>query len=233
MPALAGQLGQEFFDQKLRGLCMGWLNDHVYAIREAATLNMKKLVEKFGSAWAEQAIIPMILVMARNKNYLHSEFIDLNFIGRKYFSNSEILTFVTGMTCLFCINVLAEVCGAEISTKMLLPTVLLLAADPVANVRFNVAKTLQKITPFLEPSVVDSQVKPALDKLNGDADVDVKHFASEAIAGIAGKFNEFQFFLLLVDVFPTRNLELQVVLTYTSLKRWSLAPALILFSLSI
>ncbi len=76
MPALAGQLGQEFFDQKLRGLCMGWLNDHVYAIREAATLNMKKLVEKFGSAWAEQAIIPMILVMARNKNYLHSECID-------------------------------------------------------------------------------------------------------------------------------------------------------------
>ncbi|KAG4074526.1 hypothetical protein HA402_009403 [Bradysia odoriphaga] len=161
MPALAGQLGQEFFDQKLRGLCMGWLNDHVFAIREAATLNIKKLVEKLGSAWAEQAIIPMILVMARNKNYLHR------------------------MTCLFCINVLAEVCGADISTKMLLPTVLLLAADPVANVRFNVAKTLQKITPFLDPSVVDSQVKPALDKLNGDADVDVKHFASEAIAGIA------------------------------------------------
>jgi len=73
MPALAGQLGQEFFDQKLRGLCMGWLNDHVYAIREAATLNMKKLVEQFGAPWAEQAIIPMILVMSRNKNYLHSE----------------------------------------------------------------------------------------------------------------------------------------------------------------
>lgn len=91
------------------------------------------------------------------------------------------------MTCLFCINVLAEVCGPEITTKLLLPTVLLLAADPVANVRFNVAKTLQKITPFLEASVIDSQVKPALDKLNGDTDVDVKHFASEAIAGIAGK----------------------------------------------
>lgn len=73
MPALAGQLGQEFFDQKLRGLCMSWLNDHVYAIREAATLNVKKLVEQYGSQWAEQAIIPMILVMSRNKNYLHSK----------------------------------------------------------------------------------------------------------------------------------------------------------------
>lgn len=107
------------------------------------------------------------------------------------------------MTCLFCINVLAEVCGAEISTKMLLPTVLLLAPDPVANVRFNVAKTLQKITPFLEPSAVESLVKPALDKLNGDADVDVKHFASEAIAGIAGKFESL--FCLLLHCYNSRN----------------------------
>lgn len=91
------------------------------------------------------------------------------------------------MTCLFCINVLAEVCGQEITTKMLLPTVLLLATDNVANVRFNVAKTLQKISSYLEPTAIDSQVKPTLEQLNSDADVDVKHFASEAIAGIAGK----------------------------------------------
>lgn len=80
---------------------------------------------------------------------------------------------------------LAEVCGNDITTKLFLPTVLLLAADPVANVRFNVAKTLQKISQFLDSSVIDGQVKPALEKLNGDVDVDVKHFASEAIAGIA------------------------------------------------
>lgn len=71
MPALAGQLGQEFFDQKLRKLCMDWLSDHVYAIREAATINTKKLVDQFGSAWAESTIIPSVLVMARDKNYLH------------------------------------------------------------------------------------------------------------------------------------------------------------------
>ena len=48
MPLLAGQLGVEFFDEKLNQLCMTWLVDHVFAIREAATLNLKKLVEKFG-----------------------------------------------------------------------------------------------------------------------------------------------------------------------------------------
>merc|ERR1719452_344177 len=34
MPLLAGQLGVEFFDEKLNSLCMTWLIDHVYAIRE-------------------------------------------------------------------------------------------------------------------------------------------------------------------------------------------------------
>ena len=41
---IPGQLGVEFFDEKLSALCMTWLIDHVYAIREAATNNLKKLV---------------------------------------------------------------------------------------------------------------------------------------------------------------------------------------------
>jgi hypothetical protein len=40
---------------------------------------------------------------------------------------------------------------------------------------------------FLYYSCIQTQVKPVLDKLNVDSDVDVKYFASEAIAGIAGK----------------------------------------------
>lgn len=81
MPLLAGQLGVEFFDEKLNSLSMNWLVDHVYAIREAATLNLKKLVEKFGPEWASNTIIPKVLNMSRDQNYLHR------------------------MTCLFCINV--------------------------------------------------------------------------------------------------------------------------------
>ena len=76
-----GQLGVEFFDEKLNSLCMTWLIDHVYAIREAATNNLKKLVEKFGTDWAQQTIIPKVIAMSRDQNYLHR------------------------MTCLFCINV--------------------------------------------------------------------------------------------------------------------------------
>ena len=43
----------------------------VYAIRHAAILNLQKLVEKFGSEWAQVAILPKVLAMARDGNYLH------------------------------------------------------------------------------------------------------------------------------------------------------------------
>ncbi|XP_007648156.1 serine/threonine-protein phosphatase 2A 65 kDa regulatory subunit A alpha isoform isoform X1 [Cricetulus griseus] len=157
MPLLAGQLGVEFFDEKLNSLCMAWLVDHVSALREAATSNLKKLVEKFGKEWAHATIIPKVLAMSGDPNYLHR------------------------MTTLFCINVLSEVCGQDITTKHMLPTVLRMAGDPVANVRFNVAKSLQKIGPILDNSTLQSEVKPILEKLTQDQDVDVKYFAQEAL----------------------------------------------------
>lgn len=63
-----------------------------------------------------------------------------------------------------------------------------MASDNVANVRFNVAKSLQKLTPRMEAQSTHSAVKPVLDKLITDTDVDVKYFATEALAG---KFNSF------------------------------------------
>ena len=43
----------------------------VYAIREAATVNVKKLIEKFGVEWASVAVFPKVFAMARDPNYLH------------------------------------------------------------------------------------------------------------------------------------------------------------------
>uniref|UniRef100_A0A4W6FHM6 Phosphatase PP2A regulatory subunit A/Splicing factor 3B subunit 1-like HEAT repeat domain-containing protein n=1 Tax=Lates calcarifer TaxID=8187 RepID=A0A4W6FHM6_LATCA len=161
MPLLAGQLGVEFFDEKLNTLCMAWLIDHVYAIREAATCNLMKLVEKFGAEWAQNTIVPKVLGMANDPNYLHR------------------------MTTLFCINALSEACGQEITTKQMLPVVLKMSNDQVANVRFNVAKSLQKIGPVLDSNALQTEVKPVLEKLASDTDMDVKYFAQEAISVLA------------------------------------------------
>merc|ERR1712025_1552963 len=105
------------------------------AIIEAATNNLKKLVEKFGTEWAQQTVIPKVVAMSRDQNYLHR------------------------MACLFCINVLAEACGADITERLLLPTVLSMAGDSVANVRFNVAKTLQHMASIMPAATLQAQVR--------------------------------------------------------------------------
>jgi serine/threonine-protein phosphatase 2A regulatory subunit A len=50
---------------------MSWLGDCVYAIREAATVNLRKLTEVFGVEWAKQTIIPKVLAMGQHSNYLY------------------------------------------------------------------------------------------------------------------------------------------------------------------
>ena len=62
----------------------------------------------------------------------------------------------------------------------MLPTVLSMATDQVANVRFNVAKTVTLLGPKLPAAVMNTQVKQILSKLNEDSDFDVRYFAYEA-----------------------------------------------------
>lgn len=93
--------GQQFFDEKLLEYCIKWLTDNgnsmfnkficfylaillsylVFAIREAATNNFKRLVENFGNDWAIRQVFPKVLEMAGKTNYLQR------------------------LTCLYCINV--------------------------------------------------------------------------------------------------------------------------------
>ncbi len=62
-----------------------------------------------------------------------------------------------------------------------------MSSDPVANVRFNVAKTLTLVGPKLNSAAMQAHVKPTLAKLNEDADFDVRYYASEASVGESWK----------------------------------------------
>ena len=90
----------------------------VFAIREAATINLKKLVEKFGIDWAQQTVIPKVLQMSRDQNYLHRLTclfcINVSMGCRHYIAVSVIpkvlqmsrdQNYLHKLTCLFCINV--------------------------------------------------------------------------------------------------------------------------------
>lgn len=70
IPLLAQQLGVEFFDDSLGNLCMAWLGDPVFSIREAATINLRKLTEVFGVEWVGGSVLPKVLKMGSNENYL-------------------------------------------------------------------------------------------------------------------------------------------------------------------
>jgi serine/threonine-protein phosphatase 2A regulatory subunit A len=78
----------------------------------------------------------------------------------------------------------------EIIKQDVLSTVANLADDPIPNVRFNVAKSLEVLAPILKKdqttdSLVAEKVIPVLEKLSQDSDVDVKWFAEKAL--LSGK----------------------------------------------
>ena len=48
MPVLATQLGEDFFVEKLNPICVNWLTDSIFTIREAAVTNLKEITVVFG-----------------------------------------------------------------------------------------------------------------------------------------------------------------------------------------
>ena len=55
------------------------------------------------------------------------------------------------------------------------------------NIRFNVAKQLERLTPLLEAGVTEQMVRPVLQELAGDTDSDVRFYAAQALAGCDNK----------------------------------------------
>jgi serine/threonine-protein phosphatase 2A regulatory subunit A len=70
---------------------------------------------------------------------------------------------------------------AETVMTEILPLVLEMAMDNVANIRFNVAKALEKIAVVCGPGVYTTEVRPVLEILVDDQDRDVRFFAEKAL----------------------------------------------------
>jgi len=161
IPLLATQLGRAFFDEKLSALCMSWLGDTVFSIRESAILNLKKLTEVFGLEWAERAIVPKVVAMGQHTNYLNR------------------------MTTILAISTIAPVLNLNAIEGDILHTVLQLATDPIPNIRFNVAKSLEVLADTISVSadgkeIARTRIVSALEQLKNDPDADVRYFASRA-----------------------------------------------------
>ncbi|KAG6813780.1 hypothetical protein H0H92_007192 [Tricholoma furcatifolium] len=162
IPLLANQLGKPFFDEQLGNLCMSWLGDTVYSIREAATVNLKKLTEVFGVEWAKVAIVPKVMGMGQHPNYLFR------------------------MTTVQAITTITPSLSLDIIRADIIGPLLILANDPIPNIRFNVAKALEVLASAFSGTkegrdLIEQQVIPALEQQKNDQDADVRYFATRAL----------------------------------------------------
>ena len=73
----------------------------------------------------------------------------------------------------------------EVIRENVLSTVLTLVNDPIPNIRFNVAKSLEVLAISLSASaegkeLARTRIVPAVQVLQGDTDPDVRYFAGKA-----------------------------------------------------
>lgn len=155
-PLLAKQLGKDFFTDKLSSICVNWLGDDIATIRYAATKNIKELTSLFGTDWACDYLLPFIDEIRQNSSYLRR------------------LTAVQA-----CGRMAIEMDPAIAQTEVL-PLVLEMATDAVANIRFNVAQALGEIGTICESNVYFQQIHPVLMLLHDDPDRDVRFFADKS-----------------------------------------------------
>lgn len=164
MPALAKSLGTDGFDTaklSLTGICLNWLLDNVYSVRECAAGIVAKVVAQFGESWAHEKVFARLAIMGGEKAYL------------------------ARLTCLIAIGQIAGSSTTDCATKTLLPVVAKLAKDVVPNVRFKAAQALQQLAPKIDKKVLASDVKPLLESMKKDADSDVKYYSGTALAACA------------------------------------------------
>jgi len=158
IPVLARQMNATYFDQNLLELCVKWLSDRVYSIREAASKNLTSLTEVYGKEWTKSKIIPRVIDLKNNPHYLYR------------------------LTSIRAAEVLIPVLDNESSFGTLLPLILSLATDNVPNVRFGVAKALERLK--IEDAA--GSTRACLTALLKDKDYDVVYFAKKALRNIPG-----------------------------------------------
>jgi serine/threonine-protein phosphatase 2A regulatory subunit A len=115
------------------------------------------LLQEFGPDWAREHLVPPVLAMINNPHYLYR------------------------MTVLVAVASLAQYVTRDTLCNTMLPVVVGCSRDRVPNVKFNVAKMLERIAPLVDSNVISSTVKPCLTELAEDADADVRFYARQAL----------------------------------------------------
>jgi serine/threonine-protein phosphatase 2A regulatory subunit A len=85
------------------------------------------------------------------------------------------------MTVLVAISSLASYVSQDVFVSTMLPVLVGCAKDRVPNVKFNVAKVLERVAPLVDNNVIQHTIKPCLNELAEDGDADVQFYARQAL----------------------------------------------------
>jgi serine/threonine-protein phosphatase 2A regulatory subunit A len=84
------------------------------------------------------------------------------------------------------IQTIAHAVNGDSLKEVVVPSVSALATDPIPNIRFNVAKSLEQIIPLAKKADINSTltdvIKPALTKMMEDPDNEVRFYSHRAFA---------------------------------------------------
>jgi serine/threonine-protein phosphatase 2A regulatory subunit A len=156
VPLLAKQLGIDFFTEKLLALCIGWLTDSIATIRTAATQNLSELASLFGTEWTVEYLLPSIEEIRRHVTYMRR------------------------LTAVQAYSLISPKIQVDIVIRDILPVILEMALDDVANIRLNVCKALEEIAVVCGQTIYTSEIRQVLGILEEDVDRDVRFFAVKA-----------------------------------------------------
>ena len=121
---------------------------------------------QFESEWIDSNIIPLLLPLAKHRNYLRR------------------------MTLLSALSSTCSTVSFSALRAQYLPMLEHMATDPIANVRLNVAKTIQVMVPVMVAATthksnvretLNNVIIPILQQMQRDADVDVHDSATQAL----------------------------------------------------
>jgi serine/threonine-protein phosphatase 2A regulatory subunit A len=185
-PMIGKQLGAEIFTNNLVSICIGWLTDTVYSIRKAGALNIRKLNDIFGEEWTARQIIPKLEKMQGNTVHYHR--MACLHAAQVMLDRSEVSlagsgkTKVSSSSSVAVTSTSAANCSVYLC-RLLVPIVLHLGRDQVANVRMTVAKIFAfslSVLPATDP--LRGEIINILKVLSSDSDRDVRFYATQAIA---------------------------------------------------
>lgn len=178
-PMIGQQLGADIFTNNLVSICIGWLADNVYSIRKAGALNIRKLNDIFGEEWTAKQMIPKLEKLQGNT--VHYQRMACLHAAQVIFDRTEVPVPGSGKTKVSATAPSgASVACSVYLCRLLVPLVIHLSRDQVANVRMTVAKILRfplAVLPGTDP--VRGEIMNTLKVLSTDTDRDVRFYATQ------------------------------------------------------